>query len=475
MKSMAIVAAVIACLAAALVAPPVEAATIGTARIGSAYGEAKLVVGTSTRLSIAAKNLGTRTAYTVSLRRGSCSTVGALVVSKRLTTSSYGRITTSFALTASQARLVKLPMSIRVGTRCGSFKAPVVPPPPLELRAAVDAGKVAVSGRGINLQRLEVTLTSRVAAELRLVIEPATVFRPGAAETQPMATLASQVVTLAAMESRTLTLDVACASMHLDQPGSSDQFALEAATSSSALVALLKVPDFSSQTFRVRQFAIWTITDNPPGGGYVHLGTFGFGSGPSGAELILIRNLFVKAGLDPAAYLALAALPPAPTPTPTPPPGAPTPTPLPSSTRANPIPLGQAGRAGDWAITVTAVYPDAWSMIQAANMFNDPPAQGKQFYMVAVSATYLGTTAARLDAGLGMRGIGASNVAYTTFGNSCGVLPDPNLYTHDPEVFTGGVVSGNAACWEISAADASSLVMYFQPFPSGATGWFALR
>ena len=305
MKAMALVAAVIAMLATALLAPPVQAVTVGTARIGSAYGEAKILVGTSTRLSIAAKNFPARTVYTVVLRRGSCSTPGALVVSRRLTTSSYGRITTSFALTASQARLVKLPMSIKVGTRCGSFKAPVVPPPPIEFRSAVAAGKVTVGGRGINLQQLEITLTSQVDQALQVVIEPATVFRPSAATTQPMTTLGAQAVTLAPREGKTLTLEVACASMHLDQPGSSDQFGLDTTPSSSALVALLKVPDFAGQTFRVRQFAIWTITDNPTRTGYVGLGSFGIGSGPRDEEFAVIRQLFVKAGLDPTAYLAL--------------------------------------------------------------------------------------------------------------------------------------------------------------------------
>ena len=88
------------------------------------------MIGTSTRLSIAAKNFRARTTYTVSLRRGSCSTLGTLVLSRRMTTSSYGKITTSFALTTSQARLVKLPMSIRVGTRCGSFNVPTPMPTP---------------------------------------------------------------------------------------------------------------------------------------------------------------------------------------------------------------------------------------------------------------------------------------------------------------------------------------------------------
>ena len=37
--------------------------------------------------------------------------------------------------------------------------------------------------------------------------------------------------------------------------------------------------------------------------------------------------------------------------------------------------------------------------------------------------------------------------------NSCGVPPDPNIELFDPEVFQGGSVSGNAACWNASTSD----------------------
>jgi hypothetical protein len=178
--------------------------------------------------------------------------------------------------------------------------------PPIGLRAAVEAGKIAVSGRGVNLQRLEVTLASQVAQPLRVAIDPGILLRPGAAGTQTMVVIAAQTVSLAAGESKTVSVSVACAAMHLDQPGSSDQFALDPAPASDALLKLLAVTDFADQPFRVQQFAIWTITDNPPRGGYVGLGSFGFGTGPSDEEIATIRQLFVKAGLDPAAYQALA-------------------------------------------------------------------------------------------------------------------------------------------------------------------------
>ncbi|MGZ8436916.1 MAG: hypothetical protein ACXWXR_00080 [Candidatus Limnocylindrales bacterium] len=115
-----------------------------------------------------------------------------------------------------------------------------------------------------------------------------------------------QTVVLAAMEHKTITLEVACAAMHLDQPGSGDQFGFDASPTSPALLQLLQLADFADQTFRVRQFAIWTITDNPARDGYVALGTFGIGSGPSDTEIATIRQLLMKAGIDPTTYQALA-------------------------------------------------------------------------------------------------------------------------------------------------------------------------
>jgi hypothetical protein len=55
------------------------------------------------------------------------------------------------------------------------------------------------------------------------------------------------------------------------------------------------------------------------------------------------------------------------------------------------------------------------------------------------------------------------------------VLPDPNLELDDPQVFTGGMVSGNAACWEIRLSDAGSLVMFYRSLLSDQMTWFALR
>jgi hypothetical protein len=290
MKRLGITAALLMLVLA--LAPAVDATTTWTAR-PSGHGTASVRVGSPSRLVLGLTGFRPGSIWTVSLRRGSCATLGALVTSLRVTASSTGRLARTVTLTSAQTRVVRLPLTLRYGKYCAPFNAPdvVVPAP------------------------------------------------------------------------------------------------------------------------------------TPP---------------------------------------------PAPSPTPVP-------TPTAGATRANPIPLGQSARAGDWTLTVTGISADAWPAIQAANMYNDPPAAGQQFFMIAVAATYMGTGSGHLNSGMVMRAVGGLNVGYTTFNNHCGVLPEPNLYWNDPEVFTGGSVSGNAACWAISTPDASSLVMYFEPFLSGDTVWFALR
>jgi len=126
-------------------------------------------------------------------------------------------------------------------------------------------------------------------------------------------------------------------------------------------------------------------------------------------------------------------------------------------------------------VKVTNVYPNATAMVLAANQFNDPPAAGHQYFMIAAQGTYSGSGSSHLDSGFAMRAVGASNVAYTTFQESCGVLPEPNLKSTDPETFTGGTVAGNAACWSVLSSDASSLVMFFRPLLSDNETWFAVK
>jgi hypothetical protein len=73
------------------------------------------------------------------------------------------------------------------------------------------------------------------------------------------------------------------------------------------LVKLVSLPTLLSQTWRVQNFAVWTITNNPNKWGYRQIGyqyTNDF-TGPSDSELQTIRSLFQAAGIQTDPYIAL--------------------------------------------------------------------------------------------------------------------------------------------------------------------------
>lgn len=122
--------------------------------------------------------------------------------------------------------------------------------------------------------------------------------------------------------------------------------------------------------------------------------------------------------------------------------------------------MGAVGHfASGWDVVVTAKTPDATSIVLKENQFNAAPKPGQQFFIARVQATYGGPGSKRFDRS-SLTTVGASSVAYTTFGNSCGVYPDELT---ENETFSGGTIIGNV-CWTIRSEDAGSLVMYDSSF-----------
>ena len=187
-----------------------------------------------------------------------------------------------------------------------SEPTPTPAPPAIELAAAVSADKIAITLRGESLQGLELTIESKIDTSIRVVVNPATMLIPGASGTQSMVVIEKEVVTLEARETVEVELDVACAEMHDETPTSDDGFRLASKRAPSELVKLLKLPAFGDQEFRIQQFAIWTITDNPTRTGYVGLSSSdGSGGEPTATELERVANLFAEAGIPAGHYRAL--------------------------------------------------------------------------------------------------------------------------------------------------------------------------
>ena len=128
---------------------------------------------------------------------------------------------------------------------------------------------------------------------------------------------------------------------------------------------------------------------------------------------------------------------------------------------AAPALVGEAVQVGDWAIRVVAVTPDTTEAIAAENQFNDPPAEGKRFFMATLEATYTGTESSTFWVEMTLKAIGASSVAYEAgFDTSCGVIPSE--ISNAGEAFPGSTITGNA-CWAVDAPDAASLTMIAEP------------
>jgi hypothetical protein len=186
------------------------------------------------------------------------------------------------------------------------------PAPPAAVATTVELGQ-AVAGAlaqatitGQGLERIDLVLESLSAQPLEISIQAGTIFIAQTGGTQNMIVRRPQVVELPSQGSKeTVTLSAACANMELNAPEESDHFTVSTAPAPEDLIKLLNLPTLLEEPFRVQQFAIWTITDNPPRGGYVGLGYFGVGSGPSDEEMQTIRALFQQAGIPSERYQAL--------------------------------------------------------------------------------------------------------------------------------------------------------------------------
>lgn len=178
-------------------------------------------------------------------------------------------------------------------------------PREVSLTDALAAQLVSLTATGKNLQDLSVTVQSHADETLAVTVPAGLLFTPASSATQPMVVTWAAVINVAPRGSETMMLSVACASMDLDQPDGSDSFTVSTTPAAADLQKLVGMLSFRSAEFRVQQFAIWTITNDPPRDGYVGLGSFGMGSGPDSEEIAQIKSLFTEAGIDPSRYQAL--------------------------------------------------------------------------------------------------------------------------------------------------------------------------
>jgi len=176
----------------------------------------------------------------------------------------------------------------------------------IDLAEAEEQGLVKAQITGRDLDWIDLVLESLTPDPLALTVEIGTLFEPQSWTTQSMVVIQEGSVFLETKGSKEpLTLQVACATMLRAIPGEEDQFTISREPVPDDLVKLLNLPAFQETRGFVKQFAIWTITDNPPPDGYRGLGYFGVGYPPDEEEMADIRALFEEAGIPTENYQAL--------------------------------------------------------------------------------------------------------------------------------------------------------------------------
>ena len=189
-----------------------------------------------------------------------------------------------------------------------STSAPVIS---MEFCAAEEHGLIQAKASGSGLEWIKILLKSLSDSSLKIEIQAGTIFDARSSGTQSMVVRKGKEVYLDPGESLLVEVLAACMDMMLDVPSEDDSFVIRKTSASSDLIKLLKLPEFSKKPFRVQQFAIWTITDNPSTTldfvGIVEFGYNGWG-GPTHDELCTIRAMFEKAGISIEKYPVLKSL-----------------------------------------------------------------------------------------------------------------------------------------------------------------------
>lgn len=122
-----------------------------------------------------------------------------------------------------------------------------------------------------------------------------------------------------------------------------------------------------------------------------------------------------------------------------------------TGTRENPAAAGSTITLTDWTVVLGATNRDASAEVAAENQFNSPPAEGRSFVMVPITATYTGT-----DTGTAWLSIAANFVgnAGNTYGDGmddyCGVIPGD--LTGSGDLYEGATATGNV-CVQVPTAE----------------------
>lgn len=141
------------------------------------------------------------------------------------------------------------------------------------------------------------------------------------------------------------------------------------------------------------------------------------------------------------------------------------------STRANPHPLGTAITQGDWTVTVNSVTLDATPAVLAENQFNEPPAEGNQYLMVNLTATYNGDDPQGHTPWVDVEYVTVEGNTLNTYDHSA-VTPDQ--FDSGSTLYTGASTTGNMV-FEVPTATADEGTLAVTPDMFGDKAFVAVQ
>jgi hypothetical protein len=134
-----------------------------------------------------------------------------------------------------------------------------------ELIEAFEAGQIDVLVLGSeSLDQLVVEIRNVDQIPLRVVLVPGTIFSTGDPGFQRMGVVEEVIVTAAPGECKQVVVPVACLDMDLRQPESGMVFrGAIGFQGPGGITRLVTTPEFQEASFRIQQFAIWTLIATP--------------------------------------------------------------------------------------------------------------------------------------------------------------------------------------------------------------------
>ncbi|MCL2814970.1 MAG: thioester domain-containing protein, partial [Oscillospiraceae bacterium] len=132
-----------------------------------------------------------------------------------------------------------------------------------DISALINAGVIAVSVTGNSIDFTSVKLTNKTNREITATIPLGTYFNSNSSSVQNMVVRKPITVTIAANESKSISVATACMNIAKDIPGSNNGFGVSALDTDSKLMRVMKLLEENNASYAVTQAAVWIVTDNP--------------------------------------------------------------------------------------------------------------------------------------------------------------------------------------------------------------------